>query len=78
MLKTTLITGSILLGFLYIGFGDQVTFLPQEMRTTSTQTRTRLTEFGIGLIPNWVSNTREKPGSFERTEEQLQQEQEGR
>lgn len=75
MLKTTLITGSILLGFLYIGFGDQLTFLPKEMQTTSTQTRTRLTEFGTGLIPKWVSNTKEKPDSFERTEQQLQEEQ---
>lgn len=77
MLKTTLITGSILLGFLYIGFGDQLTFLPKEMRTTSTETRTSLTKFGTGLIPKWVSNTKEKPDSFERTEEQLQQEQKG-
>ncbi|WP_254567116.1 hypothetical protein [Oscillatoria sp. HE19RPO] len=77
MLKTTLITGSILLGFLYIGFGDQLTFLPKEMRTTSTETRTSLTKFGTGLIPNWVSNTKEKPDVFDRTEEQLQQERKG-
>ncbi|AFY84577.1 hypothetical protein [Oscillatoria acuminata] len=77
MLKTTLITGSIILASLYIGFGDRFTFLPKEMQTTSTQTRTSLTNFGTGLIPKWVSNTKEKPDSFERTEQQLQQEQKG-
>ncbi len=75
MLKTTLITGSILLAFLYIGFGDKLTFLPKEMQTTSAETRTSLTKFGTGLIPKWVSKTKEKPDSFERTEQQLQQEQ---
>lgn len=78
MLKTTLITGSIILAGLYIGFGDRFTFLPTEMRTTSVETRTSLTKFGTGLIPNWVSKTKEKPDSFERTEQQLQQEQQAK
>ncbi len=78
MFKTTLITGSIILAFVYIGFGDQLTFLPKDMQTKSYETRTSLTKFGNGLVPKWVSRTKDKPDSFERTEEQLKQEQKGK
>lgn len=73
MLKTTLITASILLACIYVGFGDQLEFLPEGMQKTSYQTRTSITKFASGLVPGWVSDTKEKPDMFERTEEQLQE-----
>ncbi|MEB3829457.1 hypothetical protein [Phormidium sp. CCY1219] len=74
MLKTTLIAATVILGSLYIGFGDQIEFLPENMQTASYNTRTGLTNFAQGLVPGWVSNTKEKPDMFERTNEQLEQE----
>jgi predicted Rossmann fold nucleotide-binding protein DprA/Smf involved in DNA uptake len=64
MLKTSLISGSVILIFLYIGFGDKVAVLPENMRNTSTQARTTLVEFGGKLVPNWVTKTKDNRGNM--------------
>lgn len=64
MLKTCLISGSVILIFLYIGFGDKVAVLPKNMRTASTQARTTLVEFGDKLVPNWVRKTKDSRGNM--------------
>ncbi|WP_199249930.1 hypothetical protein [[Phormidium] sp. ETS-05] len=60
MLKTSLIVGSVILATIYIAFGDQITFLPKEMKTASVQARTSIVNFGGKLIPGWVSKTKDK------------------
>lgn len=60
MLKTSLIVGSILLASLYIGFGDKVEFLPEEMKSGSLKARTTIVNFGGKLVPSWVTKTKEK------------------
>jgi len=64
MLKTSLISGSVILIFLYIGFGDKVAVLPDNMRNASTQARTTLVEFGDKLVPNWVTKTKDNRGNM--------------
>jgi len=59
MLKSSLIGGSVILALLYIGFGDQVPVLPENMRNASTQARTTIVEFGTNLVPDWVTNTKD-------------------
>lgn len=59
MLKTSLISGSVILILLYIGFGDKVAVLPENMRNASTQARTTLVNFGGKLVPNWVTKTKD-------------------
>ena len=60
MLKTGLIVGSILLASLYIGFGDKVEFLPEEMKSGSVKARTTIVNFGGKLVPSWVTKSKEK------------------
>jgi predicted Rossmann fold nucleotide-binding protein DprA/Smf involved in DNA uptake len=59
MLKTSLISGSVIIILLYIGFGDKVAVLPDNMRNASTQARTTLVKFGGKLVPNWVTKTKD-------------------
>ncbi len=59
MLKTSLISGSIILVLIYIGFGDKIQFLPDNMKEASTQARTTIVEFGQKLVPNWVTKTKD-------------------
>ena len=59
MLKTSLIAGSVILAFIYIGFGDQIEVLPENVRDGSTTARTTIVEFGGKLVPNWVKRTKD-------------------
>ena len=59
MLKTSLISGSIILVLLYIGFGDKIQFLPDQMKDASTQARTTIIKFGQNLVPDWVTKTKD-------------------
>ena len=74
MLKTSLISGSIILVLIYIGFGDQIQVLPENMRNSSTQARTKIIEFGANLVPDWVKKTQENRDDREDIlEEELQE-----
>jgi hypothetical protein len=68
MLKSTLITGSIILAVIYVAFGDKIEFLPEKMQTTSLQTRTSITKFAQGLVPGWA-----KKNPNERTEKEIEE-----
>lgn len=59
MLKTSLISGSIILVLLYIGFGDKIEVLPENVKDASTTARTTIVEFGGKLVPNWVKKTKD-------------------
>ena len=59
MVKTSLIAGSVILAFLYIGFGDKIEVLPENVRDASTTSRTTIVEFGEKLVPNWVKKTKD-------------------
>lgn len=73
MLRNGLIAGAIILTAIFIAQGDQLEFLPKQMQTASYQTRTSLSKFASGLVPAWVSNTKDKRDDvFDRTEEQMQ------
>lgn len=64
-LKTLSIVFLVLFG-LFVGIGDRV--LPEPMKTNSLNTRTSITKFVTGLIPNW------KPKNpNERTKEAVEQ-----
>ncbi len=64
MLKASLISGSVILIFLYIGFGDKVAVLPENMRNASTQARTTLVDFGGKLVPSWLTKTKDSRGNM--------------
>jgi hypothetical protein len=59
MLKSSLIGGSVILALLYIGFGDQIEVLPENVRDGSTTARTTIVEFGGKLVPDWVKKTKD-------------------
>ena len=59
MVKNTLIAGSVMLAFIYIGFGDQIEVLPENVRDGSTKSRTTIVKFGENLVPNWVKKTKD-------------------
>lgn len=64
-LRTLSIVFLVLFG-LFVGIGDRV--LPEPMKTNSLNTRTSLTKFVVGLIPNW------KPKNpNDRTKEAIEQ-----
>lgn len=74
MLKTALIVGTVLLGSLYIGFGDKVEFLPEEMKSGSLKARTTIVNFGGKLVPGWVTKTKDKrDGALEENWEEKPQ-----
>ena len=59
MIKTSLIAGSAILAFIYIGFGDQIEVLPENVRDGNTKSRTAIVKFGENLVPNWVKKTKD-------------------
>ncbi len=61
----------LLLGLIYIGFGDQ--FLPPSMGQYSFQARRSLDGMMIGMFPEW----RPKTNPYDRTEDALQKTEQG-
>lgn len=71
-MKNLIFVSAVILGAVYIAFGDQIAPLPQPMKTTSYQTRTAITNFGAGLVPGWAKKDQNK-----RTQDAIDKEQKG-
>ncbi|MBC7824492.1 MAG: hypothetical protein H7126_11585 [Candidatus Parcubacteria bacterium] len=61
----------LLLGLVYVGFGDQ--FLPPSIGQYSVQARRSLDGMMIGMFPEW----RPKTNPYSRTEDALQKTEQG-